>query len=110
MFTDFLYLLRRSGLKVSLTEWMTLMEALHHNLHDASFTGFYHPVIFGFGIRHQLACLCLGIGNDLFRLSFCRFKDRFSLSFSSLYTVFFDLFNKVLKLYFHNSASMQFAS
>jgi len=42
MFTDFLYLLRRSGLKVSLTEWMTLMEALHHNLHDASFTGFYH--------------------------------------------------------------------
>lgn len=42
MFTDFLYLLRRSGLKVSLTEWMALMEGLHKNLHNASFTGFYH--------------------------------------------------------------------
>ena len=42
MFTDFLYLLRRSGLKVSLTEWMSLMQALRCNLHDASFTGFYH--------------------------------------------------------------------
>ena len=42
MFTDFLYLLRRSGLKVSLTEWMSLMQALRYNLHDASFTGFYH--------------------------------------------------------------------
>ena len=42
MFTDFLYLLRRSGLNVSLTEWMSLMQALRHNLHDASFTGFYH--------------------------------------------------------------------
>ena len=28
MFGDFLYLLRRSGLKISLTEWMALMEAL----------------------------------------------------------------------------------
>ena len=42
MFTDFLYLLRRNGLKVSLTEWMGLMEGLHKNLHNASFTGFYH--------------------------------------------------------------------
>ena len=42
MFTDFLYLLRRNGLKVSLTEWMSLMQALRYNLHDASFTGFYH--------------------------------------------------------------------
>ena len=42
MFTDFLYLLRRSGLKVSLTEWMTLMEALDKGLHGSSFTGFYH--------------------------------------------------------------------
>lgn len=42
MFEDFLYLLRRSGLKVSLTEWMALMEALHRGLHGASFTGFYH--------------------------------------------------------------------
>ena len=42
MFEDFLYLLRRNGLKVSLTEWMALMEALHKGLHEASFTGFYH--------------------------------------------------------------------
>ena len=42
MFENLLYLLRRNGLKVSLTEWMALMEGLHKNLHDASFTGFYH--------------------------------------------------------------------
>ena len=42
MFEDFLYLLRRNGLKVSLTEWMSLMEAIHKGLHEASFTGFYH--------------------------------------------------------------------
>lgn len=42
MFTDFLYLLRRYGLKVSLTEWMALMEALDKGLHDSSFTGFYY--------------------------------------------------------------------
>ena len=42
MFEDFLYLLRRNGLRVSLTEWMALMEALDKNLHEASFTGFYH--------------------------------------------------------------------
>lgn len=41
MFADFLYLLRGSGLKVSLTEWMALMEALDKNLHRASFSGFY---------------------------------------------------------------------
>lgn len=42
MFGEFLYLLRRSGLKVSLTEWMTLQEALDKGLHGSSFTGFYH--------------------------------------------------------------------
>ena len=42
MFEDFLYLLRGRGLKVSLTEWMALAEALDKNLHEASFTGFYH--------------------------------------------------------------------
>lgn len=42
MLEDFLYLLRRNGLKVSLTEWMALMEGLNENLHSASFTGFYH--------------------------------------------------------------------
>ena len=41
MFEDFLYLLRRDGLKVSMTEWMALQEALDKNLHEASFTGFY---------------------------------------------------------------------
>ena len=42
MFEDFLYLLRSSGLKVSLTEWMSLMEALDKGLHGSSFTGFYY--------------------------------------------------------------------
>ena len=42
MFEDFLYLLRAQGLKVSLTEWMSLMEAMDKGLHNASFTGFYH--------------------------------------------------------------------
>ena len=42
MLEDLLYLLRRNGLKVSLTEWMALMEGLYQNLHSASFTGFYH--------------------------------------------------------------------
>ena len=42
MFEDFLYLLRGRGLNVSLTEWMALVQALHENLHEASFTGFYH--------------------------------------------------------------------
>ncbi len=42
MFEDFLYLLRRNGLNVSLTEWMALMEGLEKGLHSASFSGFYH--------------------------------------------------------------------
>ena len=42
MFEDFLYLLRRNGLKISLTEWMSLMEAMDKGLHGSSFTGFYH--------------------------------------------------------------------
>ena len=42
MFEDFLYLLRKNGLKVSLTEWMALVEAMHKGLHSSSFTGFYH--------------------------------------------------------------------
>ena len=41
MFEEFLYTLRRGGLKVSLTEWMSLLEGLDKNLHNASFTGFY---------------------------------------------------------------------
>ncbi len=42
MFEDFLYLLRLYGLKISLTEWMALQEALDKGLEDASLTGFYH--------------------------------------------------------------------
>lgn len=42
MFEDFLYLLRKNGLAVSLTEWTALMEGLDKNLHGASFTGFYY--------------------------------------------------------------------
>ncbi|MCI8422029.1 MAG: VWA domain-containing protein [Lawsonibacter sp.] len=41
MFEEFLYLLWRNGLNVSLTEWMALMEGLDKGLHGASFTGFY---------------------------------------------------------------------
>lgn len=41
MFQDFLYQLRSSGLKISLTEWMALMEALSKGLHGAQLTGFY---------------------------------------------------------------------
>ena len=42
MFTSFFYLLRARGLKVSLNEWMSLMEALRLGLHGATFTGFYY--------------------------------------------------------------------
>lgn len=42
MFTSFFYLLRARGLKVSLNEWMSLIEALDEGLHGSSFTGFYY--------------------------------------------------------------------
>lgn len=42
MFTDFFYILRDEGVPVSLTEWMTLMEALHKGLAGGSLNGFYH--------------------------------------------------------------------
>ena len=42
MFIDFFFYLRRRGLKVSITEWMTLMEALAADLHHSSLIGFYH--------------------------------------------------------------------
>ena len=35
MFTDFLYLLRSYGMKTSLNEWNSLMDALEMNLNDA---------------------------------------------------------------------------
>lgn len=42
MFTSFFYLLRAGGIKVSLTEWLTFIEALNKGLNEASFTRFYH--------------------------------------------------------------------
>lgn len=41
MFRDFLALLRARGLKVSMGEWMSLLEGLSKNLHHSSFHGFY---------------------------------------------------------------------
>lgn len=41
MFAEFFYLLRARGLDVSLSEWLTLLEALERGLHRSSLTGFY---------------------------------------------------------------------
>ena len=41
MFTPFFYLLRASGINVSLSEWLTLMEGLRMDLHDSTLSGFY---------------------------------------------------------------------
>lgn len=42
MFAAFFYLLRRRGLDVSLSQWITLLEGLEMGLHRSSLTGFYH--------------------------------------------------------------------
>lgn len=42
MFLSFFQFLRSYGLQVSMTEWLTLMEALEKGLHASSFTGFYY--------------------------------------------------------------------
>lgn len=42
MFTPFFYLLRSRGLKVSMNEWLSLMEALEKGLHGSSLSGFYY--------------------------------------------------------------------
>lgn len=42
MFLEFFFVLRASGLKVSLHEWMTLLEALEKGLAHSSLLGFYH--------------------------------------------------------------------
>lgn len=42
MFIDFFYLIRAKGLKVSINEWMTLMEALDKGLCGASLVDFYY--------------------------------------------------------------------
>lgn len=41
MFTDFFYLLRLRGLRVSMQEWQTLLRGLELGLHRSSLTGFY---------------------------------------------------------------------
>ena len=41
MFLTFFYLLRASGINVSLSEWLTLMEGLRMDLHDSTLSGFY---------------------------------------------------------------------
>ncbi|MEO1272581.1 MAG: VWA domain-containing protein [Myxococcota bacterium] len=42
MFIEFFFYLRQRGIAVSITEWMTLMEALAAGLHHSSLLGFYH--------------------------------------------------------------------
>ncbi len=42
MYTNFFYQLRREGVPVSITEWMTLMEALSVGLAESSLSGFYY--------------------------------------------------------------------
>lgn len=42
MFTDFLYVLRGYGMKTSLNEWNSLMDALSLNLNQGGLTEFYH--------------------------------------------------------------------
>lgn len=42
MFAEFFALLRRRGLDVSLSEWLTLLEGMEQGLHRSSLTGFYH--------------------------------------------------------------------
>jgi len=42
MFINFLYELKKTGVPVSLVEWMTLMEALNKGLACSSLTEFYH--------------------------------------------------------------------
>lgn len=42
MFTDFLYVCREKGLKISMTEWITFMEALDKGLAYSSLEGLYN--------------------------------------------------------------------
>lgn len=42
MFTDFFYFLREKGMDVSLSEWLSLIEALDKGLCNSSFTEFYY--------------------------------------------------------------------
>ena len=42
MFTSFFYTLKNQGLDISMTEWLTLMNALDRGLGHSSFTDFYY--------------------------------------------------------------------
>lgn len=42
MFSPFFYLLRQRGLKVSLTEWLTFVDAMRQGLASESFSGLYY--------------------------------------------------------------------
>lgn len=42
MFTDFFYTLKAKGIEVSMTEWITLMDALDKGLADSSLSKFYY--------------------------------------------------------------------
>ena len=42
MFQDFFYTLKAKGLDVSMTEWLTLMDALDKGLVNSDFTLFYY--------------------------------------------------------------------
>ncbi|MDD6328097.1 MAG: VWA containing CoxE family protein, partial [Lachnospiraceae bacterium] len=42
MFTEFLYVCRNKGLKVSTTEWITFLDALSHDLAHSSLDGLYY--------------------------------------------------------------------
>ena len=42
MFTDFFYFLREKGMNVSLSEWLSLVEALDKGLVHSNFTEFYY--------------------------------------------------------------------
>ena len=42
MFIDFFYTLKAKGLDISMTEWLTFMEALDKGLVDSNFSQFYY--------------------------------------------------------------------
>ena len=42
MFSQFFYILKDKGLDISLTEWLTFMEAIDKGLHHSNFSEFYY--------------------------------------------------------------------
>lgn len=42
MFTEFFYMLKAKGLEISMTEWLTFIEALDKGLSNGNFTDFYY--------------------------------------------------------------------